>query len=197
MSTTWADIARPFWKRETDLRELLGRRMMLERGQLSPYDMPLGKQLASSIAQAADVTMGQLAPILSQRAGLPGQMVQEAVQQVAQRATGGTAQAVSGLYQYYNPTALAVERARLGLQLANLRNQFYHNQIIQDAMNEQSGGGILGGIGGLIGGVAKLAGGLFGFPGLGNLGLGSLGSLLGGSSAMGGLEWLPMAGAMM
>jgi hypothetical protein len=169
MSTTWADVARSFWKRETDLRELLGQRMMLERGQLSPYDMPLGKQFASSIAQAANVTMGQLAPVLSQRAGLPGQMVQEAVQQVAQRAMGGTAQAVSGLYQYYNPTALAVERARLGLQLANLRNQFYHNQIIQDAMNEQSGGGILGGIGGLIGGVAKLAGGLLGPLGLGGL----------------------------
>jgi hypothetical protein len=169
MSTKWRDIAEGFWKRETDLRKLLGQEMMLERGQLSPYDMPLGKQLASSIAQAANVTMGQLAPILSQRAGLPGQMVQEATKILAQRAIGGTAQALSGLYQYYNPTALAVERARLGLQLANMRNQFYHNQIIQDAINEQSSGGILGGIGGLIGGIAKLVGGLFGFQGLGSL----------------------------
>jgi hypothetical protein len=149
----WSKIVKLVEQREPDLIELLRRRMMLERGQLSPYDFPLGQQLASSIAQAANVTMGQLAPILSQRAGLPGQMVQEVADLLAQRSIGGTAQALSGLYEYYNPTALAVVRARVGLQLAGLRQQYYQAQAAQ-------GGGILGGLGGLIGGVAKLFGGI-------------------------------------
>jgi hypothetical protein len=187
MSTQWTDILGPFRQRERAMEELLSRRMAIERGQQSIYSLPQAKELTESVYSASNLGFGQLLDAMN-KSGLPGSYIETLARQVPERAGMAAGTAVNQMYQQYNPTQLALERARLGLGLAQLRNEFYKNQMMQDAMNAQNSG--LGGIGSLIGGIAGIAGTVLGGPagglagGLGGL-VGGLGKVLGLGSQMG------------
>jgi len=166
------------------MEELLARRMAIERGQKSIYSLPQAKELTESVYSASNLGFGQLLEAMN-KAGLPGSYINTLARQVPERAGMAAGTAVNQMYQQYNPTQLALERARLGLGLAQLRNDFYKNQIMQDAMNAQSSG--MGGIGSTIGSLAQIGGTLFGqVPG--NF-LGGLGSLFGLGNQMGATSY--------
>ncbi len=168
--TTWRDVSNKFTKREQDLKDLLRRNMAIEFGRMSPWETPMGQQVADTIRKATTLGFGNVATALN-KTGVPGSMIAGIGEEMSDRANRAAQSGVASLFQYYNPTQLAVERARMGLQLAQLRNDFYRNQLMEDAMNASQSGSSFGGIGSLIGGVAKL--------GLGLLPGGQIANLLG------------------
>ncbi len=181
--TTWGDLKRQYTKASKPLRELLTRNMLIEMGHLSPWETPMGAQMAGQMRSMTSLGMGQLAQLLN-RAGTPGGMISALERGMLDQANAAAQRGVTSLYQKYDPTPLAIERSRHGLELAKLRNEFYRNQLMEDAMNAQDNS--MAGLGDLIsGGLSLLTGSAIGNP---------LGSLFKGITSLFSKAPLPTTG---